>query len=250
VIEVWNLATRTRTLTFPQDEDSASQIGFSPDGNLLVTAHQRSIKLRSVSKDRNSTIVLEHLSGPFTISPDGRIMAALRRDREAVELWDLAQNRSLGSLKMRWQITDVPAGAFSPDGHLFAAPTGQGRIEIWDVDAKEPKRHLRHPGPTISTLMFAPDGRTLVASTQDAVVLFWNTSTWEELFREVNYAHSLASALAIFSANGEWLAFRGHRLPDGNESVLLWHAPSLGEIDAAEAAQAAINKRLLSEDLK
>jgi WD40 repeat protein len=198
---------------------------------------------------------LEDLTHFFALSPDGRMLAAHRANGVQVELWDLAKRRSLGILDIAGNADRTEPLSFSVDGRLLAVAVALGNsVQIWNVASRQLVKTLpMPPGPPISSIVFAPDGKTLVVCTVDNVVTFWNVATWEEIIREVNYNHSLAygnslmHALPIFSENGEWFALLGKIRPDGKSSVALWHGPTLAQI-AAERPKADNHSRVADGD--
>jgi serine/threonine protein kinase/WD40 repeat protein len=236
VIELWEPETRTHTEVFADNVSAISQIAFCLGGRFLVTDSAEGVMVHDLSGNRRREVLLEHLVGPFAVSPGGKLLAAPRRDAEEVEICDLAQHSSLGTIETHRQ-RNAAFAAFSNDGKLLAVPTLLGRLEIWDVKSRMLMKTLAHPGFEIASVAFAPDGRTLVAVTTDAVVLFWNTATWEEITRETSYEYPASGGVAVFSSNGEWLALPGQQISEDLRSILLWHAPTLAEIDATERAK-------------
>src|SRR5262249_10549769 len=160
----------------------------------------------------------------FTLSPDGRLLAA-RVDEAHLGLWKLPEGQRLEPL-------DMPLGlwetyAFSHDAHWLAvgsSPATAGSVWLWDLDTRQSRKMPVNETTGILSVAFAPDGKTLVVVTYDETVSFWNLPTLEEIMREDNFAGNFGSA--IFSPNGEHLA-----LPLG-----LRHAPSFAEIEAKERA--------------
>jgi WD40 repeat protein len=136
-----------------------------------------------------------------TFSPDGRVLAAVvytpgtppsaafggpRGEMRCVDLWEVASGKRLLRIKTG------PAGflTFSPDGRVLATAS-QETISLWDVaTGKELFRRPAHEpfhvrgthGPAfVSSLAFAPDGRTLATGLIDSTVLVWDLApdTWK-----------------------------------------------------------------------
>jgi hypothetical protein len=74
-------------------------------------------------------------------------------------------------------ISDGAAGhiAFSPDGTRLAAAGGTV-IRVWDTEGKPLFVFRGHLG-NVSDLAFAPDGRTLVSTSEDGTALVWDVVT-------------------------------------------------------------------------
>lgn len=66
------------------------------------------------------------------------------------------------------------AGAFSPDGKTLAVGNRRGSVYVWDlsVDPPQPRRPIE-PGNNVERIVFAPDGRSLLAETCDHRCVQW-----------------------------------------------------------------------------
>ncbi|MFI6744507.1 WD40 repeat domain-containing protein, partial [Nonomuraea sp. NPDC050451] len=161
---------------------------FSPDGRFLVTTDRRKgrpeVRLWDVAARKP-------VSGPLPVddvpeedpaetsydpvfSPDGRTLALTHPWSPVVTLWEVANGRSIGVLRVRrpgaigvWSI------AFSPDGRTVAVAPSTAKpgsdeamdgqvlydLELWDVRARRWLRTISEAGT--GALFFEPDGRRL-----------------------------------------------------------------------------------------
>ena len=100
--------------------------------------------------------------------------------------------------------------AFSHDGALAASSDGQGKLNIWDIEAGVFLNTL--PVPTgVSALAFSPDD-SLLATTSGAGVQLWQTEDWSLL-------DSFSGTAAVFSPDGDLLAAAAWN--EGEEVVFL-----------------------------
>jgi WD40 repeat protein len=145
---------------------------LSPDGKTLATAGgDGTVKFwDTAALPPEEKPVFEEVSSVFDLSPDGRTLAAATLD--AVKVRDLSTNqegepfrghKGWGGLTYKYLSSVV----FSPDGALMATSEANGMVALWEVASR--KQVHRFPvgmGQAIA-LAFSPDGKTLVAGTND-----------------------------------------------------------------------------------
>ncbi|OAI46947.1 hypothetical protein AYO44_01860 [Planctomycetaceae bacterium SCGC AG-212-F19] len=144
----------------------------------------------------------------------------------------------LGTVRYRHAATAV---AYAPDGKLLATGGGDNQIRLFDTaTGKEVRRLAGHQSRTyqpardakgafdvlvgsvgqgsVTTLAFAPDGKTLASGGWDDSIRFWDVATGKEL-RKLD-AHQAMVARVTFSPDGKLLASRG-----GIDGILrIWDA--------------------------
>ena len=124
-----------------------------------------------------------------------------------------------------WGASDV---AFSRDGRLLATSSLEGIIHLWDTSSLKVIDVLRGHLIGVNAVEFSPDGQRLASGSQgDEAVKLWDVPTRQE----------------VATLSGEGLISDGLTFsPDGNllvginaqRKALIWRAPSLEEIAAAE----------------
>ncbi|MGW7545910.1 caspase, EACC1-associated type [Streptomyces sp. NPDC054770] len=100
-------------------------------------------------------------------TPDGKILALARDDRQAAVLYDITEPNQPKELASLVGHADTPQSlAFGAHGHLIATSANDGTMILWDVTVPSTPRQLTTvTGPTTSSfghLAFSPDTRTLV----------------------------------------------------------------------------------------
>jgi WD40 repeat protein len=186
---------------------------FNPDEKLMASSSRdHTARIWDVASGRE----LRQLDGfrcavkAVAFSPDGQMLAASGNDG-MLKLWNVKTGMELKSL-VHINSPDIDMATysfvFSRDGKKIYAANGDGTISEWDVaSGKETKFWKAHEVSALK-LMFSPDYKLLV-SFGDAVVKFWDTSTWREVRTlpmprtEGDAAHT--SSLA-FSNNGKLIA--------------------------------------------
>jgi tetratricopeptide (TPR) repeat protein len=103
-------------------------------------------------------------------------------------LFDVATGRQLAELS--GGDTVHAATAFSSDGKTLATANEKGELTLWDLSTHEERLTIRWEGqsiessagpPTIDSLAFLPDGRSLVSSDANAKVWLWRSSSQDRV---------------------------------------------------------------------
>ncbi len=183
------LADVTVSTTLGRHDSWVESVGFSPDGNLLVSASDASKGGEKVLELWNLT-EQPIIATPFPLnkesktifdvafSSDGNLLATAGEDKTA-QLWNV--NDLSKPLKIfsghEDIVTDV---ALSPDGKLLATASFDTFIRIWDVKSSDkPLQILEGHQNGVRTLAFSPDGSYLATGGQDSKVKIWLTKTWQ-----------------------------------------------------------------------
>lgn len=234
-IVIWNTETReTQTLHAP--DRFIGMLALSPDGRTLLTEGWGMMRWWDLRQGTNAAMQTEGTHPIF--SADGRTFALFTRE-DGIEIWDVASHSLRTTLPVEsmpmFGASGSPVG-FSPNGKLLAIARQDFSIALWDVSATKLLGTLVGHKQGVSTVAFSPDGKTLVSASDDSTLKFWNVATQQELLTVRRLGGGLR-ALA-FSPDGRSLVA-------GTSSALLtgglrfFRAPSLPEIDAAEARESS-----------
>lgn len=184
-------------------ESEAGPVEFSPDGKTL-TAYCRDMHLRTWDVETGRVVAdrRKREDGPATLL-DGKHYA----DRGAagvVRLWDLTSNTQVQT------INGAPPGrvALSPDGrHLAVAANTDTSVRLWNAATGE-RRHVLADGlGGAASLVFSPDGETLVSANYDNDIRIWRTRSGE-LVRKMEEMTGAMFA-AEFTPDGRYLVMAG-----------------------------------------
>ena len=150
--------------------------GFSPDGErVAVTAPGRKVLVwdtacaESRGTDCPSTIVgLRHdrygQVKAIAFSPAGRRLATA--NGPIVRIWDL--DHPTGALHvLRGPSLGVESVAFSSDGHLVAAGSGDETTTVWDARSGDLRAVLHVHGDLVESVAFKPNTHDLLSSSDD-----------------------------------------------------------------------------------
>ena len=154
-------------------------------------------------------------------SPDGKLLASVGNE-ETLCLWRVADSTLLftSAAHKLW----VTAVAFSPDSKIFAS--GGNELFLWDTSTGTQLRPTsRKLTAQISTLVFSPDGNTLVVGNWDGVLELWDVRTGGLL--STHTGHTRGIDVLKFSPDGKTLV--SSSVWDG--TILVWDWETLKKTD-------------------
>jgi WD40 repeat protein len=231
--------------------DSAA---FAPDGKTLATGNkEHTIELWDVASCKELKTCKEprklkgHDFGVTSVAfaPDGKMLASGSQDG-TIRLWDVDRGKEL--IKRDHADKQSPSRivrsvAFATDGKtLTLASSGDdGTIKLWDVSTSdegitnltERIKPIENK-QSVTSVVFAPDGKTLASGDMDNNVRFWNVTTGEPRnFRDVTTGQYLNTLKG--HAQTVWsLAFTpdGKTLASGSDddTIRLWDVVTGKEI--------------------
>jgi RNA polymerase sigma factor (sigma-70 family) len=175
----------------------------------------------------------------LVLSPDGWSLYTLGGDR-TLRVWDVASGKERQRLAGDFEASALRSLALSPDGKLLAAERARAGLVLLDATSGKPVHAAGLKGRSCCGAGFTPDGRTLVAWTDDQAVHDLDVATGKlrKQFRLAGDEDRRLSYIAELSPDGRLLAFgsqtrflsiqevdtgkevvRFDRLPDGVSSV-------------------------------
>jgi WD40 repeat protein len=159
-------------------------VAYTPDGRLVSGGSDRTVRVWNPTTGENTTTIKTgRVVYVVAVSADGDTLAYAGRypnpgdPSNTVRLWDLATDRADGGYawRLRWPAS-IWSLSFSADGQYLAAacrPLGGGNIpaggggHCWR--RVEPFADFPLPGDEIYAVAFAPSGRRLVVTRENAV---------------------------------------------------------------------------------
>jgi WD40 repeat protein len=117
--------------------------------------------------------------GPFALSRDGKMLATTA-DNSRVLLWNFATGQKIDAFRAEGSLACLALG---PDGNLLAWASYQGKITLRDLETGQTRR-LEGPSEGVgASLVFAPDGKTLLSSGGGSLLCLWDVDSGKEIRR-------------------------------------------------------------------
>jgi WD40 repeat protein/DNA-binding SARP family transcriptional activator len=189
---------------------------YAPDGrNVIVEQTPGSDVHGPPSLLRRVDPVTRAAGGrPLRVGPHSRLAMSATADRRRLFLTSHQDNETAmidaASLRVlrRWPVGDN-TGAVSTDGSAFALGSQSGHVRLLDLRSGRVRRFEgRHEGP-VGSLRFTPDGRTLVTSGSDGVLIVWDVARGEIRGTLTGHAKGAVYGLLI-SPDGRTVYSGGH----------------------------------------
>jgi WD40 repeat protein len=207
-VSLWDVRTRSvvRTLHVPH---RVWWVAVSPDGKLLAIQSRAKgsssshVEMLDLSSGRVLyRHVIENGTGGLSFSPDGQELAGLGccAPNSTIQVWAARSGARLFTPHVDGHATSI---AFSPDGHVFAAGTEDGKVVLWDAHDGSPLGSpLQVATGGIDPVSFSPDGRMFAASSADQTATLWDVKARKRLANP--FAIDLGSIpVARFTSRGD-----------------------------------------------
>jgi WD40 repeat protein len=204
---VWDLE-EGQEVSRPFTNTAGTLIGavtYMPDGERIAVGNQNGVvRMIDLIYGLDSVAPLQaHQGGvnEIVFSADGQSLVS-REANGRVSLSAIAGRLPLGQPIDDSRVREKLA--FSPDGKILAAVTGDS-VTLWDVETGEPIGEPLEQAAHILALAYSPDGSLLASGAEDGQIMLWDTSQLDAGGTVLN-GHSEGVYDLAFSPDGKLLA--------------------------------------------
>lgn len=230
------------TMPLYRHTSDLTDVAFSPDGRLLVTAsNDTTAHLWDAITGQHLYQLTGHQDGIAAVafSPDGQFVATGSGDM-TVHLWNVKTGREVRRfIGHTLGINDV---IFSSDGQLLLTASNDLTACLWTVATGEQIRcFVGGHSDLIRSAALSPDGILVATSSQDTTVCLWTAATGEQ--RQCLQGHTEPARTVLFHPDGKRLLTSAW---DG--TVRIWDLATGQELSKLEYENRFINQIALSPD--
>lgn len=217
-VSVWDLAARKEMRRIKSATYEFGCIGISPDGRMLALG-RGPIEIWDAVANR----LLHSLKLPeptylarLGFAPDGTLVSS-GSHRHGTRSWNLKTGTT--RTEFGWMPPESREFAFSDDGKLLATVSRDDkgyRLRVWDLAADREIRSWFLKNWCINSLLFTPDGRTLISAGLEPLIRFWDVAANKEIKKFVGGEGSPQNI--VVSNDGRWLT-----TSNWTDGVILWN---------------------------
>ncbi|MFC1960706.1 protein kinase [Chloroflexota bacterium] len=184
-----------------------------------------------------------------SFSPDGKRI--LSGDRNGCQFtWDvdsgqpiitIGENCDVNAPDGSIQPNNITFVAYSPDGNVALAGTGDGDIIAWAMETGQEMLQLRQHQSRISSIAFSSDGLFALSASFDGTLILWDLDSGESI--RVFTGHNVPVTSVAYSPTAM------HALSGDMDGVLImWDVETGDEIGRLDGHQSRINDIVFSSD--
>ena len=235
-ITVGNVDMIVRLATLKPMDGSVRGVAWSPDGSVVATGSNRDVSYWDIATGQRLEAIPGHSAQIYSMawSRASNLLASASSDG-SVKTWDMRQGHAIHTL-VGSSSGAIFSAAWSPDGHRIAGGTEDGSVLLWDAQTGKqtamwngPTKRQGHGGrfPFASWgVTWSPDGRHIVSTRYDDLVLIWDVATGRS--RAIPKTDTQPNTVA-WSPDGRQFA-----LTDDQGKVILWNGANAQRVASFE----------------
>ncbi len=206
MIHVYDAPTRQRLHSWMGHDQGIYRARYLPDGRLLTSAYDGTIKLWDVAQQDELKLIAGHTGAvtALAVSPDGKRGLSSGSDT-MVRFWDLEKLESIGGGHKVDPGGWVWDGTFAPDGKSAATVGFDGKIRFWNPETGEQTGEIAaHQGAALS-IVYTAENKVLSGG-RDGILRLWDTADKSNLGERAGFSGVWIESLAISMDGAKVLA--------------------------------------------
>lgn len=179
-VRVWEIRSRELISHLKEHTSTVTKVEVLEDDiHLLSSARDKAIlcwDLKNENRVSNHTQRMGGING-FSFNPENQNKVVSVGQERKVTFWDLSKSEAEGVLDTSSNPSESDEQFsidVSKDGKFFATGGALGILRIWNyAEGKIVSEHAGHSN-TITSVSFTPDGKQVISTGRDGLVLIWN----------------------------------------------------------------------------
>ena len=222
---LWDVASGVQVRSYPKANQEIRWVGFSPDGDRLVSASGISLRLWDAVAAKEIHRLGGH-SGTVKCAaffPEGRRLASGGEDK-TIRIWDLQAGREIQRFARHG--AEVTCLTTFVDGDLLLSGSRDQTLRLWDLRSSQEIRTIQTGGGAVLGLALSRDGRLALSAHFDTLLRLWDMETGQEIRRFFGHKQMVSSVALVpgerrFVSAGPDQTVRLWDLENGNELACL-----------------------------
>ena len=207
LIKLWDTASGRERGTLQKHSERVIALAFSRDNNSLASGSaDGTICMWRVGSDQARFVIKHDGAAILALSVNGSVLKAAGADG-SITLWDAEKGKE--KMTERQSAGDpssdtLASAAFSPEGNVLAATTGNRTVSLLNGETAKLLRTLESRSTGFYAVAASSDGKWLASGANDRSVRLWQAATGRELPRLSGSTGWITSI--SFSANNRFIA--------------------------------------------